>query len=76
MLALRFRSTHDIPQLLAETMKLPGEFFLWGAEQTFRGVFTLRVGGPTHHIFAQTPLGVTAALIETCHGRHQKRSAY
>ena len=45
-------------------MKLPGEFF-WGAEQTFRGVFTLGVGGPAHHIFPQTPPGVTAALIET-----------
>ena len=32
-------------------MKLPGEFFLWGTEQTFRGVFTLGVGGPrTPHL--------------------------
>ena len=70
------RSTHDIPQLLAGAMKLPGEFFLWGTEQTFRGVFTLGVGGPAHHIFPQTPLGVTAALIETRHGRRQKRPTY
>jgi hypothetical protein len=50
MHALRFEALMTFRNFSPGTMKLPGEFFLWGTEQTFRGVFTLGVGGPTHYI--------------------------
>ena len=39
MLALRLRSTHDIPQLLAGRPKLPGEFFTVSISRTSRGSY-------------------------------------